>query len=345
MLKAGFCLQNDAMPRTVFWDGFIKALKNSEVFAESAADLLVPLEDTAMELNWPRYGNLESAYIRGKSHELSDENGSFHKYFGEITAFAKSNPRQNVLYVNMNPFFRVPLMLRQLKNVIVADISLAMFERDLNPNTISMPALPIVFSRSDLPTGMRPILASFQGRIDTHPVRKLLKPLAEKKQKSAFLSIPFRRLKNSRHEKQHAAIVVNDVGVARHIGKLDAVNSKTDPEYEDLFLKSTFAFVPRGDALFSYRLLEAMSFGCIPIILSDGWVLPFDRIIPWEQLSLRVHADAVANLPRILANLSPDDIQSRQEKVVEIYKSRLANLDLMITALISEVELLMRSRQ
>src|ERR1700735_2568308 len=121
MLKASFCLQNDAMPRTVFWDGFIKALKSSEFFTESTADLLVPLEDTAMELNWPRYGNLKSAYIRGESHELSDDNGSFHRYFAEITAFAGSNPGQNFLYVNMNPFFRAPLILRQLKNVIVAD--------------------------------------------------------------------------------------------------------------------------------------------------------------------------------------------------------------------------------
>lgn len=338
MLKAGFCLQDNAMPRTVYWEQFIKALKQSEYFAQSDVDFLIPFEDTAMESNWPRYGNPNSAYVRGSSHDLS-ENGSFRRYFAEITAFAENNQNRNMLYLNMNPFFRAPLLLRQNKNMIVADVSLAMFERDLNRNTISMPALPIVFCRSALSSGLRPILASFQGRIDTHPVRQSLKAIASKNRKSTFFSIPWRHAKKKqRNEENNDAIVVKGVGINRYIGKIDAINSKTDAEYEQLLSNSNFAFVPRGDALFSYRLVEVMSFGCIPIILSDGWVLPFDRIVPWEEFSLRVHADAIPHLPQILATFTRDDILSRQNKVLSVYHSRLASLDLMIAALMTEVQ-------
>ena len=50
-----------------------------------------------------------------------------------------------------------------------------------------------------------------------------------------------------------------------------------------------FAFVPRGDALFSYRLLEVMARGAIPVILSDGW----DRGDPVEL------AEQMARLRRV----------------------------------------------
>ena len=42
-----------------------------------------------------------------------------------------------------------------------------------------------------------------------------------------------------------------------------------------------------GDAPWSARLIEAMSVGCIPIIISDGWILPFQTIIDWRRLLLR----------------------------------------------------------
>ena len=316
MLKVGLCLPDDGAPRTEYWDKFIKALKRSTFFSKSGVDLLIPSEDTAIETNWPRYANAESAYIRGKPHDLSNQ-GQFIKYFERIISLAKSNPNQIFLYLNMHPFFRAPVLLRQLKNMIVADGSLAMYERDLNFNTISMPALPIVYSRSAL-SGERSIMASFQG-VNSHPIRELLK-----------------------HVANGSTIVVNLVERERHWGKVDAINAKTDPAYEELLANSRFAFVPRGDALFSYRLAEVMSFGCIPIILSDGWILPFDRILPWEQMSLRVHTDAIQHLPQILANFTTDDILSRQKQVISVYASRFANLDAILSGLMAEVEILLR---
>jgi hypothetical protein len=226
--------------------------------------------------------------------------------------------------------------------MIVADISLAMFERDLNRNTISIPAPPIVFSRSVPSPGVRPILASFQGRIDTHPIRQALNSIVNKKDKQFSFGVPWRRSTSESNKTKGRTIVVKSVTIDRHIGKIDAIESKTDREYEQLLSNSNFAFVPCGDRLFSYRLAEVMSFGCIPIILSDGWVLPFDRIMPWEQFSIRIHADAVQQLPQILGTLTPDDILSRQEKVLSVYQSQLADLGRVAATLMTEVQILSR---
>lgn len=317
MLKAGLFLQDDAAPRTEYWERLVKALRRSTFFAESGPRILIPYEDTAIETNWPRYGNHASAYVRGQPHDLS-EGGHFQQYVARIFASAQNNPAQTYLYLNMQPFFRAPLLFRHLRNVIVADVSLAMLERDLNRNTISMPALPIVASRS-ASSGMRPILASFRG-VNSHAIRPLLAHIAN-----------------------GTTIIVDFVERDSYVGKIDAINAGTDRDYERLLSNSIFAFVPRGDALFSYRLAEVMSFGCIPIVLSDGWVLPFDRILSWERLALRVHADAIPHLPDILSRVASEDIVSRQERVLSAYERRFADVDAVLSGLMAEAEILSRS--
>jgi hypothetical protein len=314
MFRAGLFLEDGTLPRTEYWKRFLDAIKASEAFSAAGCDLLIPHEDTAIETNWPRYGNPASAYVRGASHDLAD-NGSFHEYFTRIVDAAVAQPDQKFLYVNMHPFIRVPLMLREQSNVLIADISLAQSERKVNPNTISMPALPIISARSARP-GARPILASFQG-VNSHPVRQALYGLSD-----------------------GISIIVTFVDRARHVGKLDAIEAKSDEEYERLLARSTFAFVPRGDALFSYRLLEVMSFGCIPIILSDEWILPFDRTVPWEELGFHVKADAIPRIPRMLASMTPGEVLARQEKTLTAYRSHMSSLEKIVATMFREAEAL-----
>ncbi|VVD02113.1 unnamed protein product [Leptidea sinapis] len=36
----------------------------------------------------------------------------------------------------------------------------------------------------------------------------------------------------------------------------------------------------------SYRFLEALAAGCVPVLLSNGWILPFDERIDWRPGTL-----------------------------------------------------------
>ncbi|GKC06430.1 probable beta-1,4-xylosyltransferase IRX10L [Tanacetum coccineum] len=52
--------------------------------------------------------------------------------------------------------------------------------------------------------------------------------------------------------------------------------------------KAVFCLCPLGWAPWSPRLVEAVIFGCIPVIIADDIVLPFADAIPWEDIGVYV---------------------------------------------------------
>lgn len=310
MVPIGLILPADDMPRTEFYERLRGCVQDHPWFRQEAARLVIPAEDTAQETNWPRYGNPASAYVRGSRPDLKPD-GVLTRYLNAIVRHAQAHPEQRVLVINMHPFVRLPQILKPFANIVVADGSLAGFERSLNPRTLSMPALPIVRPARSEPVE-RTILASFQGA-PSHPVRTALAAVHDGRD-----------------------IIVNLIDPKNHLGRIDATAGRTDTGYEDLLDRSVFSFVPRGDALFSYRLLEVMARGSIPVILSDGWVLPFDRTVDWPSLSVRVQHDAVAQIPAILRAFSSADVDLLQTNLRLTYEAVFADLDRIVARMIDE---------
>jgi hypothetical protein len=307
-------LPDDAMPRTAYWDHFLGAITRCSAGLRDSRDLLVPAEDIVSETNWPAYGNQAAAFTRGTLQDWEDGH-TLNDYLNRVIEVAKNNPATRLLVVNMHPRFSMALHLRHLDTVFVADGNLVEYERALNPRTISIPALPIATGTAPA-LASRDILASFQG-LASHSIRQGLAAMADGKK-----------------------IVVNLVDGSTYAGRVNALTQARDREYGELLGRSIFAFVPRGDANFSYRLLEVMSFGCIPVILSDGWVLPFDRSLQWNTFSLRVSADAVPMIPGILESLSGQELSARFAEVKRTYDVHFRNLDCIVRTLFRELNTL-----
>lgn len=309
-MKYSLHLEDDRLPRTVFYQRLREAMLASPRFESDAtrADVMIPAEDTAQESNWPRFGDQASAYIRGRpSRSMPAAQAAIDAYLDRVVGLGRV-----VCVINAHPFRRVPLALADHRHVLVADINLQAWERALNPRTISLPALPVTVGtpRAD----SRSVLASFRGAA-SHPSRLALRDI---------------------HDGRY--IVCELVARRNHARKVDATSGRVDKAYADLLADSVFAFVPRGDAHFSYRLLEVMSFGCIPIILSDGLVPPFDRTIDWSALSLTVPENAISEIPAMLARFSARRIAELQHEVVATYQAKLATIGQVVESLFDEIE-------
>ena len=57
---------------------------------------------------------------------------------------------------------------------------------------------------------------------------------------------------------------------------------------QELATGSKFALVTEGHVLNELKLVDVMSAGCIPVILYDHYVLPFNELLDWESFSIRV---------------------------------------------------------
>lgn len=72
--------------------------------------------------------------------------------------------------------------------------------------------------------------------------------------------------------------------------------------YEDM-QRAVFCLCPLGWAPWSPRLVEAVVFGCIPVIIADDIVLPFADAIPWEEIGVFVAEEDVPKLDTILTSI------------------------------------------
>lgn len=84
--------------------------------------------------------------------------------------------------------------------------------------------------------------------------------------------------------------------------------------YEDM-QRAIFCLCPLGWAPWSPRLVEAVVFGCIPVIIADDIVLPFADAIPWEEIGVFVAEKDVPELDTILTSI-PTEVILRKQRLL-----------------------------
>jgi hypothetical protein len=77
--------------------------------------------------------------------------------------------------------------------------------------------------------------------------------------------------------------------------------------------------------LHSYRFTEALSCGCIPVVLSDQWVPPFSELVPLQRYGLHVPERDWATVPAMLRALPASSVTALQQQVVEVYEALFVN--------------------
>jgi len=77
-----------------------------------------------------------------------------------------------------------------------------------------------------------------------------------------------------------------------------------------------FCLVPKGVGYTNGRLFEAFFAGCIPVILSDAMVVPFQAFVPWPDFSIKLPMGDVARAVGLLRALPMAKVTQMQDSLM-----------------------------
>ena len=106
------------------------------------------------------------------------------------------------------------------------------------------------------------------------------------------------------------------------------LNHENLESYVNLLYNSKFTLLPRGSSVgLSYRLIESMSAGSIPVIISDNNVLPFSDIINYNKFSISIKEKSIKNLEKNLKKIKNlNELQNNLTVIYNIYFSTVEKI-------------------
>ncbi|XP_055929994.1 exostosin-2-like [Argiope bruennichi] len=105
--------------------------------------------------------------------------------------------------------------------------------------------------------------------------------------------------------------------------------------YPEVLEESTFCLIIRGARLGQTVLSDAMKAGCIPVIVADGYVLPFAESIDWQRASISVFEENLADLIHILKSVSDERISEMRSQVCFLWEKYFSSVSHITNAVLN----------
>ena len=169
----------------------------------------------------------------------------------------------------------------------------------------------------------REILASFIGDIHVHPIReKMVDVINDPKTNN----LKTNNLKTNNLKTNNLKTIVVCGGNYR--------NEADQNKFKELMQKSVFALCPRGYGNTSYRIVEAMQFGAIPVYISDVFSLPYCdpsynnndnnnndwNNVNWNSIAVLINENEIDELVEILRSKTDEQIAEYRANLAKIYE-------------------------
>lgn len=70
----------------------------------------------------------------------------------------------------------------------------------------------------------------------------------------------------------------------------------------------------------SPRIVEAIYYECVPVVIADNFVLPFEEVLDWHAFSVVIAEKDIANLKDILLRIPQSEYVTMQMNVKKLQK-------------------------
>lgn len=105
--------------------------------------------------------------------------------------------------------------------------------------------------------------------------------------------------------------------VAKRAGYLVSTSPLNIEEYCLNLSRSVFTLAPRGYGVTSFRLMEAVQYGSIPVYISDVKMIPHN--LPFDY-GVIIEPHDIPNIDKILRSFTQEQIAEKQRKLKEAYQ-------------------------
>mmetsp|Transcript_6322 Transcript_6322/g.9807 ORF Transcript_6322/g.9807 Transcript_6322/m.9807 type:complete len:449 (+) Transcript_6322:182-1528(+) len=178
----------------------------------------------------------------------------------------------------------------------------------------------------------------------------LAKPIAQRKILLSFMGQRYgdgdpRNLRNYLWQIDNGEDVIIRTRCVWFQGNFDERCAIDDKQYNDKgdlkFLLEESKFVINmpgwGRSKYSWRFVEILAAGGIPVVLVDDFILPFESLIEWRWCAVTCKLGDYKELPKRLRAVSDEELKIRAKHCAAIYRTWMKDLDLIVLGMFEAI--------